>query len=218
MLLQETSEKFKELFLLAFTKELILHSGDSKLLELKNKVEEKKQNKKQEVKELVKEELIPKKIMFKPLPKPFKPLPKRLIIPPPRFPLRLQYIKPTPTPTPLKLDLGKLNPLIQDPLVQTIECQGPDKKIIVRTPRERKTEISLTKQEIDDIIDKFSKQAKIPVEEGIFRVVVGNLNLSAIISNIIGTKFIIKKLKYFPIPRKTSNLIPGAFTQRFISH
>jgi len=213
MLLQETSEKFKELFLLAFTKELILHSGGPELVELESEIENEKQNRKQEIKELVKEELIPKKIMFKPLPKPFKSLPKRLIIPPPRFPLRLQYIKPTPTPTPLKLDLGKLNPLIQDPRVQTIECQGPDKKIIVRTPRERKTEISLTKQEIDDIIDKFSKQAKIPAEEGIFRIVVGNLSLSSIISSVIGTKFIIKKLRYIPKPAPSTSLMP---TRRFI--
>jgi len=62
----------------------------------------------------------------------------------------------------------------------------------------KRTNIILNKEEIDQIIKKFSETAKIPLYEGIFRVVVGKLILSAIISDVIGSKFIIKKMMYSP--------------------
>lgn len=205
MLLQDTSERFRELFLLAFTKELILYSGGPELIELESEVVEEKEERREKIKEIIKGTVKP---AFKPLPQPFKvqrPL-RKLIIPKTRLPMRLQYIRPTPTE--IKLDLGKLNPLIQDPAVQTIECHGPNKTVIVRTPAERKTKIVLTKDEIDRIIETFSEAAKIPVGEGIFRVAVGKLILSAIISEVIGSKFIIKKIAYSQTVGPPSSLQP----------
>ncbi|HJX50872.1 MAG TPA: hypothetical protein VJ438_05425 [Candidatus Nanoarchaeia archaeon] len=207
MSLQETSEKFKELFLLAFTRELIIHAGGGEVLELESELELEKQETKEKIKDIVKEELKPSKSFakFKALPKPFI-LAKRLVIPIQRFPERLSYIQPIPTP--IQVDLGKLNPLIKDPMVQTIECHGPDKKIIVRTPSERETEISLTKEEINNIVKTFSEHTKIPAEEGVFRVALGRIVFTAIISDIVGTKFMIKKLLYQPTPPQLSYLKP----------
>ena len=62
----------------------------------------------------------------------------------------------------------------------------------------KKKPIKKSKEEIEEIIKKFSETAKIPVHEGVFKVVVGKLIFSAVISNIIGSKFIIRKMVYNP--------------------
>lgn len=206
MLLENTSERFKELFLLAFTRELIINSSGEEILDLVSEVEKVEEQKKEVIKEAVKHELHPTPAgQFKPLPHLLTSrLPKRLIIPVSRFPPRLQYIRPTPAQT--IIDLGKLNPLIQDPMVQTIESHGPDKEVIIRTPVEKKTKIVLSKEDINQIIKTFSEKTKIPIIEGVFRVAVGKLLLSSIISKVVGTKFIIKKLKYSPAQIRPSNL------------
>lgn len=126
-----------------------------------------------------------------------------LRIPEPRFPLRLQYLKPIPTN--VEIDIGKLNPLARDPMVEVIECDGPGKSIIVKGAMGSKTtKIILTKEEIEQIVQNFSETAKIPLYEGVFRVVVGRLILLAIISGVVSSKFIIKKMKYFPRPPSPS--------------
>jgi hypothetical protein len=116
-------------------------------------------------------------------------------IPEPRLPGRLQYLRPTPTQA--DIDLEKLNPLIKDPAVKTIECNGPGEKVIVKgTMGIKPTGIILNKDEITQIIERFSEKTKIPVGEGIYKVVFGKLILSAITSKIIGSKFIINKMSY----------------------
>jgi hypothetical protein len=120
-------------------------------------------------------------------------IPAPLQIPESRLPKTVEYLRPT---MGLRtIDLGKLNPLVKDRLVRVIECNGPDERIVVMGAMGRKsTKITLTKAEIDDIIKRFSQAAKIPVNEGVFRIVFGNLILSAIISEIIGSKFLIRKM------------------------
>ncbi len=208
--LESTPQKFRKVFLLAFTKELIKNS----VPELKEAIEKKEKKLIEQLFKIekIKETFIPSKvskpaglplkprIKFKALPKPFKipKIPPRLKIPFPKLPERLKDIKPVPRPE-IKIDLGKLNPLIDDPVVQTIECNGPNEKIIIRDPSQKVTDIVLSKEEIDDIIQKFSDAGKIPITEGVFRVAVGKLVLSAIVSNVVGSKFIIKKLRYTPL-------------------
>ena len=58
----------------------------------------------------------------------------------------------------------------------------------------KKTEIMLTAQEIQDVFAAFSHAAKIPVEENIIKIAAGNLILNGINSNVIGSKFIIKRI------------------------
>ena len=118
---------------------------------------------------------------------------RKLVIPQTRLPEYLQHIKPVPSQT--QISLKKLNKLVNDPMVQYIECIGENENILVNGKMGlRKTEIILDKQEISEIIDIFSEAARIPVSEGIFRVAVGKLIFSAIVSDVVSTKFTIQKM------------------------
>ena len=215
----QTPNEIKTFFLLQFTKELIKHAGASEVFELEKTLNKEFNSRqpldtKEEIKEKVKK-TIKKREKHSDTQKknmqnkqsiftsfetkraiPFKSSSRRRIfIPEPNLPLRFQYLKPVPTN--VQIDLEKLNPLIKDPLVRTIRCDGPDENIVVEGSMGIKpTNIILTKQEIEQLIKKFSETAKIPIYEGIFRVAVGKLILLAIISEVIGTKFIIKKIIY----------------------
>ena len=207
---QKFSESKKRFILLQFTKELIKHSGKGEILELENILKEQSEKKERETTEklikIVEKTKEPKEELRRSLEfGSFKPLQKFrqvrrinfpvLRIPRPKLPQRFQYLKPIPTG--VKIDLGKLNPLAKDPLVKNIECNGPNQNIIVEgTMGRKKTHITLNRREIDEMIDKFSKAAKIPIYEGDFRVVVGKFIFSAIISEVIGSKFIIRKIVY----------------------
>ena len=205
-MLSQTSQKLKGIILAEFTKQLILNYGS--IQGVRSKEIEKKQIKKDIAKIIKKEHAKKQRPLIKRLPrqnvltiKPpkLKPLPKprRLTIPETHLPPHLQYLKPKLTQR--ELDLGKLNPLINDPVIKTIECPGPDKPIIVHTPIQKPTKIILSKEEIDEVINKFSEATKIPVEEGVIKIVAGKLILSAIVSEVVGSKFIIKKIMYRPI-------------------
>ncbi|MEK6820593.1 MAG: hypothetical protein AABX71_02670 [Nanoarchaeota archaeon] len=93
-----------------------------------------------------------------------------------------------------KIELGKLNPLIQDPRVTMIECPGAEKPMLVRIEgKTRVSKISLNGEEIKQIIDSFSEKTKIPVIKGLFKAIVGNLVITAVISELVGSRFIITK-------------------------
>lgn len=117
----------------------------------------------------------------------------KIVIPETRFPSHIQYIKPVPVNK--EIDLGKLNPLIADRFVKIIECYGPNENLFVKgNMGVKKTGINLTDEEIKNIINKFSEETRIPVNEGIFKVALGRLMFSAIISETVGSKFIISKI------------------------
>jgi len=117
----------------------------------------------------------------------------RLLIPESRFPAHIEYIKPVPLNK--EIELGKINPLINDYKVKIIECYGPGDNLVVQGAMgTKKTGIVLSKEEIDETVQRFSRETRIPIQEGIFKVVVGNLIFLAIISEIVGSKFIIKKM------------------------
>ena len=188
-MLNRSSREFRAFFLLNFTKELIeqfkpegisvdkpkrVASGD-----LFIELEQRKRSQ-----QLVRPSIRPRK--------------KILRVPKTKLPPHLQYLKPTPT-RGVEIDLGKLNDLAKDPMVKDIECNGSGKNVLVRgSMGEKKTSIILTREEIDEIIQRFSEISKIPTHEGFFKVVVGNFIFSAIISSVTGSKFIIKKMTYSP--------------------
>jgi len=95
-------------------------------------------------------------------------------------------------------DLGKLNILLSDPRIQQIECYGPDKEISVRVSNTlQKTRIKLTKEEIDRVLKNFSEQTRIPLLKGVFKAALGNLTITATISDFVDTKFTIQKRQSF---------------------
>lgn len=122
---------------------------------------------------------------------PFKKI--ELWMPEINLPPHIQYLKPAPINK--SIDLGKLNPLINDPMVKIVECYGANENIGVKgSMGTKKTAIVLTKEEVEDIINRFSKETKIPVQEGIYKVVSGRLVLLAVISSVAGIKFTISKM------------------------
>ena len=244
--MEETfSQNFKRVFLLAFTKELIRHSAKRDIIKLQNIIESRERKRKEKfsaepIKTLIREikeietpvqktweksieiPIIRKPIFVEIKPRPIvrqftRPIVRRpLFIPEPKLPPHLEYLKPIPT-AGVEIDLFKLNPLIKDAAVRIIET-NPDERVTVSgTMGTKPTDIILNKEDIDRVINKFSEVSKIPANEGIYRVVVGNLILSAIISETIGSKFIIKKMivnpnserpqqKYPTLPFQNNNL------------
>ena len=171
------SEDFKKIFLLAFTKELIKHSQNKDIANLQKIVELEESKRKEKIPStfqveytpapkklaLVPEKKIPQKIPVTRI----KPLTRHivrpaLIIPEPKLPSHLEYLRPVPT-SGVEIDLLKINPLIKDPSVRVIEG-NPDEQVVVSGGIGTKpTSIVLSKEDIDAIIDKFSKASKIPV-------------------------------------------------------
>ncbi|KKM17122.1 hypothetical protein LCGC14_1678880 [marine sediment metagenome] len=60
-------------------------------------------------------------------------------------------------------------------------------------------DLEMKRNAIENIIRKFSGASKIPVHGGMFKVVVGRMILNAIVSEVIGSKFIIKKMPGSPV-------------------
>lgn len=110
-----------------------------------------------------------------------------------RLPPTVQYLRPIPMQ--VEVNLKKLSPLIKDPLVKIIECNGSGENIyVIGTMGRKRTGIILSKEEIDEILKIFSENTKIPIEDGMNKIVFGKLVLSAIVSEIVGSKFIIRKM------------------------
>lgn len=90
---------------------------------------------------------------------------------------------------------GKLRGLINDSSVASIECLGPNTELnIFRAGQKMRTKIILSKEDIERILEEISDKAMIPLTEGVFRVIVNNLMINAVISEVVGTKFMIKKM------------------------
>jgi hypothetical protein len=244
--LDKTSQHFRKLFLLKLTLEMIRHSKVEEFFVLENIIKQKDKKAKEEDKKLEKRygkgELMPS-IMHRepfrkreieleptplfaprvsplrgPPPRASRPIPRQpqpLNIPEYQLPPTVQHIRPTPTN--IQIDLGKLNPLIQDHNVRTIECNGPDENLLVKGGMGSKpTSIILNREEIDQVFQRFSEASKIPLHEGVFKIVVGRLILSAIISNVVGSKFIIKKMaSQMAPPNPMMRMPPPGMPRRF---
>jgi hypothetical protein len=89
---------------------------------------------------------------------------------------------------------GKLSGLIQDPGVAYIECYSPNTPIVVmKNGQNQTTNVSLNEEEIKSFFEYVSEKSKIPLSEGVFKVIFDGMLLNAIASETIGAKFIIKK-------------------------
>jgi hypothetical protein len=153
----------------------------------------------------------PKPIQPKPIqPKPIihKPLerqsPKRMIKP--KIEPKIKPVKevipappqivnePTEVPKREEGDYGKIMTFVNDPSVHVIECSGANKPMkVVKAGQRQITKASLTEEEIRSLLEQISEEVHIPLLEGVFRAAVSNFTISAIVSPMIGSKFIIKK-------------------------
>jgi hypothetical protein len=90
--------------------------------------------------------------------------------------------------------MQKITPIINDPMVQIIDCPGPEKIISVTSfGRVKSTNIILSKEEIDQILQEFSNKSRIPLIPGVFRALIENISVTAVISEMLGNRFIIQK-------------------------
>lgn len=109
--------------------------------------------------------------------------------------------KPIPAPIPVKPiateaqeGYGKLIPLLNDPSISMIECQGAGRPLkILRMGQTQLTRIVLIPQDIKNILGKVSHEARIPLMDGVFRAAVEGFTINAVISEMIGSRFVIRK-------------------------
>ena len=93
---------------------------------------------------------------------------------------------------------SKIQFLIKDPAVTEIECQGPDKNLLVRKAGFiQLTKVILTEGEIIELLNYFSTKTKIPMVGGTLKAAADNLIMTGIISEILGPRFIIQKRNPF---------------------
>jgi hypothetical protein len=96
--------------------------------------------------------------------------------------------------TKIKGEYGKINSFLREKTVSSIECPGPGKPIIIIKMGQRQiTNVTLSPEEIRKILDEVVEESHIPLLEGVFRAAVEGFSINAVISEIIGSKFIIKK-------------------------
>ncbi len=94
-----------------------------------------------------------------------------------------------------KINLGKINSVLGDPSVFSVESPGPGKNLIInRGGQIMPSSIALTKQEIDLIMNELSDKTRIPlISGGVFRAAFQDVIMTAVVSDYIGTRFLIQK-------------------------
>lgn len=91
--------------------------------------------------------------------------------------------------------LRNLKNLISNPSVTSIECPGPNKPvIIIQNGRAIPIGIKLNEEEIAKIMNEFSEKTKIPLVRGVFKARLGNFAITAVVSDYVGTRFIIQRM------------------------
>jgi hypothetical protein len=98
-----------------------------------------------------------------------------------------------------KINLGKINSILNDPSILTIESPGPGKNLIVnKGGKIMPVSIALSKEEIDAIMNDISDKTRIPlISGGVFKTAFRGIMLTAVISDYIGTRFLIQKRNPF---------------------
>jgi hypothetical protein len=126
---------------------------------------------------------------------PEPPRPQPPIQQPPQPPAPPQMLPPqTGGPTAPTQDYGRINALLNDPSVSSIESSGPGKPIvIIRAGQRQFTKISLNPAETKKLLETVADSAHVPLMEGVFRAAVDNFVINAVVSEMIGSKFVIKK-------------------------
>jgi hypothetical protein len=85
--------------------------------------------------------------------------------------------------------------LMSDGSITSIECPGPEKQLIInKSGIVNPTGVSLKTEEIDGIIKEVSKRTRIPINQGLFKTAFDNLILTAVVSEFVGTRFLIERM------------------------
>ena len=129
--------------------------------------------------------------LMKKIPQPYKAIPSKF----PQIRERPLQIQAKPLLNLPNTLLGKIRPLINDPFIREIECPGPNKNIIITKGNSKQTSpITLNSGEIEEIMQEISARTRIPLIQGMFKAALGNILISAIVSEFVGTHFNIQKI------------------------
>lgn len=122
------------------------------------------------------------------------PLPrqKSFNLPPPPMSMPRTY---TPNASPgQNLSIGRLTRVLYDPSVWSVECLGAGKPILVnRAGAVMTSAITLSDQEIQQVLNEFSERTRIPLIQGVFKAIFQDLLITAVVSEFVGTRFVIQK-------------------------
>jgi hypothetical protein len=111
-----------------------------------------------------------------------------------RKPIRRLKPRPAPVQNPGVSGVSIVNKLLKDRSIQSIECPGPGKNLIIKSRNKiNVTRIVLNESQINEVMVYFSQQARIPISGGILKAAVGDLIVSAVSSKFIGSRFIINR-------------------------
>ncbi|MBU0977502.1 MAG: hypothetical protein KKD18_03735 [Nanoarchaeota archaeon] len=123
----------------------------------------------------------------------------------PRIPMHSPVPLPQWQPTKFKsgqkvetVNLGKLAGILIDPSVFSVECPGPYKSLLVNRSGSLQTSgVTLTPEEINAVMHNISDQTRIPLTPGVFRAALQDLVITAVLSDYVGTRFVIQKRNPF---------------------
>lgn len=164
MMLKRTSKNFRIFFLKEFTRRLVENSQSKESLMINQSLRER-------LRENVQRKESRKRL--------FEEKKKTLF----RIPRQIRQI-----------NLGKLNVLIRDSTITSIENPGKGENVIIRRFENeiRPTRIKLTRQEVNEIVENFFK-GKLPKDAEGFEITKAGLTFSTTLSELAEGKFAIRK-------------------------
>lgn len=124
-------------------------------------------------------------------------------ITPMTIPMTSRPTMPNAPPTSLypETDLRKVLYILRDPSIQSIECPGPGIPVKINSfGKIKEAPIILSHEEIKKAVEEFSSRSRIPLIGKIFKAAIGNVIMTAILSDFIGTRFILEKKMAIPNP------------------
>ena len=102
---------------------------------------------------------------------------------------------PQPSVQPLPLfSLPSFAALVRDAQIAMIECQGPDKPLIItQQGRPEVSKVILSTEDIATIIQEVSQYTHIPIVQGLFKALIGPFSISGVNSEVAGSRFILQR-------------------------
>ncbi len=211
----EAEENLREIFLREFVRALIEQSKPAESIELDEKditnlnLNEAIRQKSQMPPRIapLRRQLRINPILPNIMQKPKNPIPRRIEmkksileeIPRPEEKPSIQIPEEVSEPEPQTKTIGNfrlenIREFLSDPNADSLECPGPEKPLLLsKRGKIDALGISLTPESITSIMQEISEQARIPLIPGVFKAILNNLLITAIISDFAGTRFIIQK-------------------------
>ena len=93
-----------------------------------------------------------------------------------------------------KYNLNTIRSILKDPIVFSLECPGENRPIIInRSGIITISNVILSKDEIDTMMKEISEKTRIPMQKGVFKALFEDFLVIAVLSDYIGTRFVIQK-------------------------